>query len=189
MSRVRRGDAKLYFPDRDVQLHRVDPTSAELELIRVIAKPIQKLNRLAQIGILQALTSSPHALMAQLTTMARNGTAPQDLAAAVCSIVGSMKTSAKLKGLGTLIDQLMRENPERWRMVVFTGRLETQTTIQAFLEERGLKVGIINGVVGPAQPGHHRAFLEESARVPRDRLHGSRIGGRQSSGRQCAGEL
>ena len=27
MSRVRRGDAKLYFPDRVVQLHRVDPTA------------------------------------------------------------------------------------------------------------------------------------------------------------------
>jgi superfamily II DNA or RNA helicase len=148
MSRVRRGDAKLYFPDRVVQLHRVDPTAAELELIRVIAKPIQKLNRLAQISILQALTSSPHALMAQLTTMARNRTVPQDLAATVCSIVGGMMTSAKLKGLGTLIDRLTHENPERWRMVVFTGRLETQTTIQAFLEERGFKVGIINGSSG-----------------------------------------
>jgi len=148
MSRVRRGDAKLYFPDRVVRLHRVDPTAAELEVIRVIAKPIQKLNRLAQISILQALTSSPHALMAQLTTMARNRTVPQDLAAAVCSIVGSIKTSAKLSGLGTLIDRLTRKNPERWRMVVFTGRLETQTTIQGFLEGRGLKVGIINGSSG-----------------------------------------
>jgi superfamily II DNA or RNA helicase len=148
MSRVRRGDAKLYFPDRVVQLHRVDPTVPELDLIRVIAKPIQKLNRLAQISILQALTSSPHALMAQLNTMSRNGTVPQELAATVSHIVVRMKTSAKLRGLGLLIDQLTRENPERWRMVVFTGRLETQTTIQAFLEERGLKVGIINGSSG-----------------------------------------
>ncbi|HLK81646.1 MAG TPA: SNF2-related protein [Xanthobacteraceae bacterium] len=148
MSRVRRGDAKLYFPDRVVQLHRVDPTPEELELIGVIAKPIRKLNRLAQIGILQALTSSPHALMAQLTNMARNGTVPQDLAAAVCSIIGRMKTSAKLKGLGALTDELTRKNPERWRMVVFTGRIETQTTIQAFLEGKGLKVGIINGSSG-----------------------------------------
>jgi superfamily II DNA or RNA helicase len=148
MSRVRRGDAKLYFPDRVVQLHRVAPAPEELELIQVIAKPIQKLNRLAQISILQALTSSPHALMAQLANMARNGTVPQDLAAAVCSIVDRMKTSAKLKGLGTLIDQLTRKNSERWRMVVFTGRIETQTTIQAFLERRGLKVGIINGASG-----------------------------------------
>ena len=149
MSRVRRGDAKLYFPDRVVQMHKVDPTTAELQLIGAIAKPIQKLNRLAQISILQALTSSPDALMAQLNNMARNGTVPQELAATVRAIVTGMPTSAKLHGLGGLIDRLKRENPERWRLVVFTGRLETQTTIQAFLEKHGLKVGIINGMSGP----------------------------------------
>ena len=148
MSRVRRGDAKLYFPDRVVQMHKVDPTAAELQLIAAIAKPIQKLNRLAQIGILQALTSSPDALMAQLNNMARNGTVPHELAATVRSIVTGMPTSAKLHGLGALMDRLKRENPERWRLVVFTGRLETQTTIQAFLEKHGLKVGIINGASG-----------------------------------------
>jgi superfamily II DNA/RNA helicase len=59
-----------------------------------------------------------------------------------------LKTSAKLEGLGKLIDQLRSKNSERWRVVVFTGRLETQTTIQAFLEHRGLKVGVINGASG-----------------------------------------
>jgi hypothetical protein len=97
---------------------------------------------------LQALTSSPHALAAQLTNMARNATVPKDLAATVGSIAAGMKTSAKLQGLGILVDQLMQQNPKRWRMVVFTTRLETQTTIQAFLEERGLQVGIINGLSG-----------------------------------------
>lgn len=149
MSRVRRGDAKLYFPDRTVQMHKVAPTSGELQLISAIAEPIQKLNRLAQISILQALTSSPDALMAQLTNMARNGTVPEELAATVRIIVTGMRTSAKLDGLGVLIDKLKRENQERWRLVVFTGRLETQTTIQAFLETHGLKVGIINGSSGP----------------------------------------
>ncbi len=148
MSRVRRGDAKLYFPDRVVQMHKVEPTMAELQLIGAIAKPIQKLNRLAQISILQALTSSPDALMAQLNNMAKNGTVPQELAATVRAIVSGMPTSAKLHGLGALIDRLKREDPERWRLVVFTGRLETQTTIQAFLENYGLKVGIINGTSG-----------------------------------------
>src|SRR5205807_1158455 len=90
MSRVRRGDAKLYFPDRVVQMHKVDPTAEELQLIGAIAKPIQQLNRLAQISILQALTSSPHALMAQLNTMARNGTVSQELAAAVRAIIVAM---------------------------------------------------------------------------------------------------
>ena len=49
-------------------MHQVEPTKAELDLIRAIAGPIQKLNRLAQISILQALTSSPDALVAQLRT-------------------------------------------------------------------------------------------------------------------------
>lgn len=148
MSRVRRGDAKLQFPDRMVQMHRVDPTPAELALIKAIAKPIQLLNRLAQISILQALTSSPDALNAQLTNMARNGTVPADLAANVRSIVAAMPPSAKLEGLRLLVERLEKENPDRWRLVVFTGRRETQTTIQAFLEGRGLKVGIINGDSG-----------------------------------------
>lgn len=148
MSRVRRGDAKLYFPDRLVQMHKVDPTPAELQLIEAIAEPIQNMNRLTQISILQALVSSPDALLAQLTNMARKGTAPVELAATVRSIVSGMPTNAKLLGLGALVDKLRLENPERWRLVVFTTRLETQTTIQVFLEQRGLNVGLINGASG-----------------------------------------
>jgi hypothetical protein len=149
MSRIRRGDAKLYFPDRVVQMHKVDPTKAELQLIDAIAEPIQKLNPLSQISILQALTSSPDALMAQLNNMARNGTVSGELAAIVRGIVTKMPTSAKLQGLGGLIDRLKREKPERWRLVVFTTRLETQITIQSFLEKQGFTVGIINGTSGP----------------------------------------
>jgi hypothetical protein len=129
-------------------MHRVKPTSAELELIAVIAKPIQKMNRLAQIGILQALVSSPHALASQLTNMARNGTAPVELATTVAGIVARMPPSAKLNGLGVLIDQLIKQNQNGWRLVVFTTRRETQTTIQDFLQNQGLKVGIINGDSG-----------------------------------------
>jgi predicted RecB family nuclease len=149
MSRVRRGDAKLYFPERVVQMHQVDPTPSELELIEAIADPIQHMSPLLQISVLQALVSSPEALMAQLNNMARKGTAPPELAATVRLIVSRMTTSAKLKGLGALINKLKLENPKRWRLVVFTTRLETQTTIQAFLEREGLQVGIINGTSGP----------------------------------------
>jgi superfamily II DNA or RNA helicase len=148
MSRVRRGDAKLYFPDRVVQMHRVNPTPAELELIGAIAKPIQLLNRLAQISILQALTSSPDALNAQLANMARRGTIPVALSQTVKAIVERMPPSAKLRGLGSLIERLKKENAKSWRLVVFTGRRETQTTIQSFLEEQGLTVGLINGDSG-----------------------------------------
>ncbi len=162
MSRVRRGDAKLVFPDRVVQMHKVDPTAAELQLISAIARPIQKLNRLAQISILQALTSSPDALNVQLDNMARNGTIPRELSETVRGIVAGMPTSAKLLGLGVLIDRLKRENPERWRLVVFTGRLETQTSIQAFLEKHGLRVGIINGMSGP----RNRETIDRFRKMP-----------------------
>jgi len=164
MSRVRRGDARLAFPTRVVQMHPIKPTVAELELINVIAEPIQKMNRLAQIGILQALVSSPHALLAQLTNMAKRGTAPPELAAAVKAIVDTMPTSAKLVGLGTLIESLKRQNPSDWRLVVFTTRRETQTTIQNFLEGYGLKVGLINGESGERNQETIARFREEPPR-------------------------
>jgi hypothetical protein len=101
MSRIRRGDARLYFPDRVVHMHEVDPTPAEHRLIRAIAEPIQNLNRLAQISILQALTSSPEALMAQLNNMARNGTVPQEFAATVRDIViGDIDALLEAAGIG-----------------------------------------------------------------------------------------
>ena len=139
MSRVRRSDAKLLFPDRKVYRHQVDPTPHELKLIQTIAEPIQKLNRLCQISILQALASSPDALNAQLKNMAQNQTVPVALSQAVDSIVREMPLTAKLRGLGQLIDQLKKQDPERWRLVIFTTRRETQTTIQDFLEKCGLK--------------------------------------------------
>lgn len=148
MSRVRRGDARLHFPERLVKRRQVDPTPAELELIKTIAEPIQKLNRLVQISILKALASSPDALNSQLKNMARNGTIPVALSRTVDAIVTTMPLTAKLRGLGQLIDELKNQNPDRWRLVVFTALRETQTTIQNYLENYGLKVGIINGDSG-----------------------------------------
>ena len=145
MSRVRRGDAGLAFPDRKVLMHQVTPTAAELELIQAIAKPIQKMNRLAQIGILKDLTSSPEALRSRLNNMEKNGTAPPELAAIVRQIVQRMPVTSKLKGLAALIDRLRQQSPDRWRLIVFTTSRETQTTIESFLEQQGIKVGIING--------------------------------------------
>lgn len=148
MSRIRRADANLHFPERVVQLHRVEPLPEERELIDCIAGPIQVLNRLAQISILQALISSPHALRSQLRKMAGNGTAPQTLADQVDEIVARIPATAKLNGLGALVDKLRQEQPERWRMVIFTTRRETQTTIEAFLAARGISCGLINGESG-----------------------------------------
>jgi len=173
MSRVRRGDARLYFPSRRVERRQVDPTEAELKLIKTIALPIQEMNILVQISILKALASSPEALNAQLKNMVRNGTAPAELSIAVNSIVENMPLTAKLIGLGQLIEQLKKQNPDKWRLVIFTGLRETQTTIQNFLESHGFKVGIINGDSGDrnqetiehfrANPPLHRIIVSTEA--------------------------
>jgi superfamily II DNA or RNA helicase len=165
MSRVRRGDVQLHFPSRKVQLHRVDPTAQEMDLIAVVGRGIQKLNRLAQISILQALTSSPQALSSQLDNMERNLTIAPDFAAAVRSVVKTMKTSAKLIGLGALIQRLKHEQPDGWRLVIFTGRRETQTTIQIFLEGYGLDVGIINGSSGSRNQETLHRFRSEPPKL------------------------
>jgi len=161
MSRIRRVDAKLHFPTRKVQMHKVQPTTEEMELIKVISQPIQKLNRLAQISILQALVSSPHALAAQLERMALNRTVPASLANDVRAIVNKMGTIAKLKGLGSLVEEFKKEKPQGWRMVIFTSRRETQTTIEVFLREHGIASGLINGDSGPRNQETIARFKEE----------------------------
>jgi superfamily II DNA or RNA helicase len=148
MSRIRRADARLHFPERIVQLHKVDPLPEELELINLVGSQIQNLNRLAQISILQALISSPHAVNSQLKRMAVNKTVPESLSRGVDAIVARISTTAKLQGLAPLVERLRSEQPERWRMVVFTTRRETQTTIEAFLQQRGISCGLINGESG-----------------------------------------
>lgn len=161
MSRTRRGDAKLYFPDRKVQMHRVAPTEAELRLIAIVAKSIKGMNKLAQVGILQALVSSPDALNAQLKNMAKNGTVGAEFATAVQRIVETRPRSAKLDGLATLIASLKNQNKDRWRLVIFTTRRETQTTIEDFLRGEGLKVGLINGQSGQRNQDTIKRFWQD----------------------------
>jgi len=161
MSRIRRIDAKLHFPTRKVQMHKVQPTTEEKELIEAISQPIQGLNRLAQISILQALVSSPHALATQLERMALNRTVPVSLAKDVRAIVNKIGTIAKLKGLGSLVEELKRGQPQEWRMVIFTSRRETQTTIEIFLKEHGISSGLINGDSGPRNQETIAKFKQE----------------------------
>ena len=83
MSRVRRGEADLHFPQREVQLHSVEPSTEEIELIDIVANFIDKLDRLTQINILKTLVSSPEALSTMLNGMADRGTVSKDFASDV----------------------------------------------------------------------------------------------------------
>jgi len=148
MSRIRRGDAHLIFPDRQVLLHPVAPAEAEIELLNFIARPIQELNPLAQIGILKAFTSSPYALLSFLESMARNKTAPPSLAIGAKKIVQSMSSFAKLDGLANLVSRIRRERPHDWRLVIFTTSRETQTSIESLLKAQKVNVETINGQSG-----------------------------------------
>jgi len=145
MSRIRRDDAKLHFPERKVQLHKVEPTQKELALFKALAEPIQKLNFLAQIVILQALVSSPEALTKLLDGMAAKGTAPKSLAKDIKELAQKVQLTTKLQGLNALIKNLKEQQPDTWRVVVFTRWRETQITIENFLEKQKISCGLING--------------------------------------------
>lgn len=148
MSRVRRGEADLHFPQREVHLHLVEPSAEETELINIVANSIDGLDGLTQINLLKTLVSSPEALSVMLNGMADRGTVSKDFASDVRKIVKKMTLTAKLQGLETLVDKLRAEKPTHWRMVIFTTRIETQTSIQNFLEEKSISCGLINGTTG-----------------------------------------
>ena len=145
MSRVRRGDAQLTFPERIVRSHKVLPTESELKLFKLIAAPIQQLNGLAQVSIAKALVSSPQALASQLNNMAAKGTFPQDVADKVSVVVREMGITAKLSGLDSLLAQLRAERPRDWRLVIFTELRETQNAIGEYLDRLQVPCAFING--------------------------------------------
>ena len=132
MSRVRRDDAKLLFPrPASSKCNGSSQRSGELELIEAIAEPIQKLNRLAQIAILQDLDSSPDALLgataqhgAQRHCAARTGCRREDRSLRAShqrEAPWSPRSHRKARS---------RKSRQVARWSIFTTRRETQTTIQ-----------------------------------------------------------
>jgi hypothetical protein len=57
----------------------------------------------------------------------------------------SVQVPAKLRHLLLLLENLARHRPRDWRVVIFTGRKETQAFLGRFLEERGISCGFIRG--------------------------------------------
>lgn len=164
MFRTRRVDAQLAFPDRQVRPHEIDPTPGENQLQRIIASNISGFNGLAQISLLVALMSSPHALAAQLENMASSGTADRRLAAEVRSIVHKIAMPAKARAVISIANRLRSERPD-WRMVVFTTRKETQKMLGEVLSDEGIPHGFIAGGSPASNLAAVNAFRQESPSI------------------------
>lgn len=145
MVRTRRTDAHLQFPERRVRTDREPPTSGEVGLMGLVGKMISGLPGFLQTSVAQALMSSPEALIAQLKNMA----GCTELAAVAERHREAIPLTSKLKRLLQLVAELKAQNPEDWRVVVFTIRKETQTAIGAALAAAGYNAGYIKG--GSAQ--------------------------------------
>lgn len=156
MFRTRRIDARLVFPDRQVQTYAVPPTREELSLQRLVAENISLFNALQQSSLLVALMSSPQALEAQLKTMASNGTAPPWLANEVAATCRGITTPAKAKAVLSIANDL-RKQGSRWRMVIFTTRRETQRMLGTVLAREGIRFGYISG----GEPTINRVSIEK----------------------------
>ncbi len=164
MFRTRRIDAKLAFPDRQVQTSPVNPTPEEWQLQSLIADNISNFNGLQQSSLLVALMSSPHALATQLDNMASNGTAHSWLAKEVRSTVNRIRIPAKTKAVLQIASDLKKQGAN-WRMVVFTTRKETQRMLGAVLERAGISYGFISG----GEPARNlftiKAFRQDSPSI------------------------
>lgn len=143
--RTRRGDANLQFPTREVRLVKVDLSPQEKDLTRLVAGHIGDLNALQQISLAQAMMSSPRALAAQLENMSGKNPLLRDAAQEARTQADACKEPAKLGRLLLLCDELKASRPRDWRVVVFTGRKETQVGIGEALEAKGIPVGYIRG--------------------------------------------
>ncbi|MBX9586021.1 MAG: DEAD/DEAH box helicase [Gammaproteobacteria bacterium] len=145
MSRTRKNQVNLFFPERIVKLIKVDRFPNEIALFDHLIHKITKLNSFFQYSLLQAYVSSPHALAKELENMAEKGSVENEFAIEIRSIVAEINLSAKLQGLDSLINELMIETPQEWRVVIFTCRRETQAIIHEHLLSNGHICGIING--------------------------------------------
>ncbi len=181
ISRTRRKDANLSFPDRVVQSHLVSPDEQEKNFIKAIVGCINKIDPnmiFIKIILLQLLVSSPEALETTVKKMQKKGTLSPEISdemlIAIKQFLGNVNDdqantyqlitdanndtnqelilhedlqlkTAKMRGLASLIAKLKTDNPNNWRVVIFTRWRETQTAIACVLANENISYGLING--------------------------------------------
>ena len=168
MVRTRRVDCDLPFPERQVSTVRAHGHPGEIDLMRVVGEELGNLNALAQVSVAQALMSSPDALVAQLANMADRGTIDHEVFRRCKAIASGIEQTGKQELLLSLVRQLAHDR-EDWRVVIFTGRLETQTAIGSFLSHH-LGDGLIGYIRGGQANRNQKTIKDYSATPPSARI-------------------
>ncbi|MGL4422398.1 MAG: helicase-related protein, partial [Gemmataceae bacterium] len=145
LSRTRRAELAGIFPERFLQTTPIELTRGEQELIEVVCRYLDTLRQFQQVSVLQAMMSSPRALLAQAENMVANHTLSPPALNEIRWQVESVPMPAKLTQLIRLLTRLRTENSAEWRAVVFTTRLETQLMIGEALDKVGITYGFIRG--------------------------------------------
>ncbi len=161
--RTRRADVRLLFPKRDVRLIRVSPNSLDSRLMRLVKDNIAGLNGLLQSSLATAMMSSPQALLAQLRNMDERNATWSLLASEVEALIEASPSSTKVLGLMNIVDELRSQQPDDWRVVIFTTRKETQRVICEALAAQNIPHGKIQG----SQPkNNHKTVKQFTANPP-----------------------
>ena len=142
LSRTRRTDVALTFPERRLSMVRVPLTGSETAMQIHIGRIIGSLNALSQTSLAQAFMSSPRALVKQAENMAG---LDSDAVRQLRDLAARIPMPAKLARLLALLEELRTQQGQTWRAVVFTVRRETQDMIGEALRARGITVGFIRG--------------------------------------------
>ena len=144
MFRTRRVDAKLVFPEREVQTYPVTPTAEEVELQSVVSEFIHLFSGLEQSSVLVAMMSSPNALAKQLENTASKRSDFRLMAERVRHVASKIDVPAKARRVLKLATQLSKQS-EKWRVVIFTTRKETQQMLGNIFSRAGITYGFISG--------------------------------------------
>lgn len=146
--RTSRRESGLLFPERRTTTVGCPQGEVEARMQALVANVLPRLNGLSQVSLAVAMMSSPAALASQLENMARNGSVPPSVAQQARALATESPTGTKMERLRALVSDLRASVGSEWRMVVFTGRKETQAAIGRDLAQHGARVAYVGGGSG-----------------------------------------
>lgn len=158
MIRTTRHESALTFPEREVQTRRCTPTNVEHRLESILRTHLPRLNRLQKLSLASAMMSSPAAFADQVGNPENQARLNREALDEVRRITEASPLGCKASSLFELMEQLRAQDPDSWRMLIFTQRKATQRELGRAFEARGGRVGYIGGDFGHRQTADIRRF-------------------------------